>query len=268
VGGTCGQRWAPRSTHYWSVWKRSIYSDQQASPVVHLINLCSLYTQQFLKRHSVWSHCLLANVRQLPRRAFQTTTYDCRHCDEAGWEGGVMTWGVPWWRTDSSDAETVECHENSCWLWWVDAHCSPRTSTTWHLVSCWTIIITVLPRLGTRLLPVYYMMSGMQWLWVTVYHVERDGQSVTHINVVHPQTSTSELPLHITVTLSSHSHLHSITMSLYICRLRNDLYCVEWDVKLYYIIPSLYNIYTAMSCLQDAVQITALVFRVPVTSSR
>ena len=22
------------------------------------------------------------------------------------------------------------------------------------------------------------------------------------------------------------------------CRLRNDLYCVEWDVKLYYTIPS------------------------------
>jgi len=30
-------------------------------------------------------------------------------------------------------------------------------------------------------------------------------------------------------------NLYSVLM--HICRLRNDLYCVEWDVKLYYTIP-------------------------------
>jgi len=30
------------------------------------------------------------------------------------------------------------------------------------------------------------------------------------------------------------------------CRLRNDLYCVEWDVKLYYTIP-FHNIYVTVT---------------------
>jgi len=29
-------------------------------------------------------------------------------------------------------------------------------------------------------------------------------------------------------------------------RLRNDLYCVEWDVKLYYTIPYIFSSFTAL----------------------
>jgi len=35
--------------------------------------------------------------------------------------------------------------------------------------------------------------------------------------------------------------LHAAQQCLYKTRLRNDLYCVEWDVKLYYTIPCLYK---------------------------
>ena len=51
-----------------------------------------------------------------------------------------------------------------------------------------------------------------------------------------------------------------------VCRLRNDLYCVEWDVKLYYTIPYLFRVLV----LRDASGRRAMVVRSrgPVTEKR
>ena len=40
------------------------------------------------------------------------------------------------------------------------------------------------------------------------------------------------------------------------CRLRNDLYCVEWDVKLYYTIPLHEQKTTTVSCYEELIMLS------------
>ena len=52
-------------------------------------------------------------------------------------------------------------------------------------------------------------------------------------------------PLKFIVTEISHLYLYALVcFHVYLGRLRNDLYCVEWDVKLYYTIP--YHVYLGL----------------------